>query len=98
MITDTCAALRATEINAEIILFGKTVDGVYDSDPKINKEAKKFDEISYSEILSQNLKVIDSTAASLCRDNNVPTMIFAVSDSENILKAVCGENIGTIIK
>lgn len=96
--TDTCAALRATEINAEIILFGKTVDGVYDSDPKINKDAKKFDEISYSEILSQNLKVIDSTAASLCRDNNVPTMIFAVSDSENILKAVCGENIGTIIK
>ena len=96
--TDTCAALRATEINAEIILFGKTVDGVYDSDPKVNKEAKKFDEISYSEILSQNLKVIDSTAASLCRDNNVPTMIFAVSDSENILKAVYGENIGTIIK
>ncbi len=96
--TDTCAALRATEINAEIILFGKTVDGVYDSDPKENKNAKKFDEISYSEILSKNLKVIDSTAASLCRDNNVPTMIFAVSDSENILKAVYGENIGTIIK
>lgn len=96
--TDTCAALRATEINAEIILFGKTVDGVYDSDPKLNKDAKKFDEISYSEILSKNLKVIDSTAASLCRDNNVPTMIFAVSDSENILKAVYGENIGTIIK
>ena len=96
--TDTCAALRATEINAEIILFGKTVDGVYDSDPKINKDAKKFAEISYSEILSKNLKVIDSTAASLCRDNNVPTMIFAVSDSENILKAVYGENIGTIIK
>lgn len=96
--TDTCAALRATEINADIILFGKTIDGVYDSDPKINPNAKKFDEISYSEILSQNLKVIDSTAASLCRDNNVPTMIFALSDSENILKAVYGENIGTIIK
>lgn len=96
--TDTCAALRATEINAEIILFGKTVDGVYDSDPKENKNAKKYDEISYSEILSSNLKVIDSTASSLCRDNNVPTMIFAVSDSENIMKAVCGENIGTIIK
>lgn len=96
--TDTCAALRATEINADIILFGKTVDGVYDSDPKVNKEAKKFDEISYSDILAKNLKVIDSTAASLCRDNNVPTMIFAVSDSENILKAVYGENIGTIIK
>ena len=96
--TDTCAALRATEINAEIILFGKTVDGVYDSDPKENKNAKRFDEISYSDILAKNLKVIDSTAASLCRDNNVPTMIFAVSDAENILKAVYGENIGTIIK
>ena len=96
--TDTCAALRATEINAEIILFGKTIDGVYDSDPKLNKNAKKFNEISYSDILSQNLKVIDSTAASLCRDNNVPTMIFALSDSENILKAVYGENIGIIIK
>ena len=96
--TDTCAALRATEINAEIILFGKTVDGVYDSDPKENPSAKKFDEISYSEILGKNLKVIDSTAASLCRDNNVPTMIFAVSDSENIIKAVYGENIGTIIR
>ena len=96
--TDTCAALRATEINAEIILFGKTIDGVYDSDPKENENAKKYDEISYSEILAKNLKVIDSTAASLCRDNNVPTMIFAVSDSENIMKAVCGENIGTIIK
>ena len=96
--TDTCAALRAAEINAEIILFGKTVDGVYDSDPKTNPNAKKFDEVAYSDILSQDLKVIDSTAASLCRDNGVPTMIFALSDSENILKAVCGENIGTMIK
>lgn len=96
--TDTCAALRASEINAEIILFGKTVDGVYDSDPKINPNAKRFDEISYSDILSKNLKVIDATAASLCRDNGVPTMIFALSDSANILKAVCGENIGTFIR
>jgi len=96
--TDTCAALRAAEINADIILFGKTVDGVYDSDPKTNPNAKKFAEISYSDILSKDLKVIDSTAASLCRDNGVPTMIFALSDSENILKAVCGENIGTIIR
>ena len=95
--TDTCAALRASEINAEIILFGKTIDGVYDSDPKLNPEAKKFEEISYSDILSKDLKVIDSTAASLCRDNGIPTMIFALSNSENILKAVCGENIGTII-
>ena len=96
--TDTCAALRASEINADIILFGKTIDGVYDSDPKLKPNAKKFDEISYSEILSRDLKVIDSTAASLCRDNGIPTMIFALSDSENILKAIYGENIGTIIK
>ncbi|MBQ9267274.1 MAG: UMP kinase [Clostridia bacterium] len=96
--TDTCAALRATEINAEIILFGKTIDGVYDSDPKENPNAKKYDEISYTEILNNNLKVIDSTAASLCRDNNVETMIFDLSDPENIIKAVCGETIGTYVK
>ena len=96
--TDTCAALRATEINAEIILFGKTIDGVYDDDPKLNKNAKKFDEITYTEILQKNLKVMDSTAASLCRDNNMPTMIFALGDGENIIKAVSGENIGTVVK
>ena len=96
--TDTCAALSATEINAEIILFGKTIDGVYDSDPKENPNAKKYDEISYTEILKNNLKVMDSTAASLCRDNHVETMIFALSDPENIIKAVCGEHIGTFVK
>ena len=96
--TDTCAALRATEINAEIILFGKTIDGVYDSDPKENPNAIKYDEISYTEILNKNLKVMDSTAASLCRDNHVETMIFALSDTDNIIKAVCGENIGTYVR
>lgn len=96
--TDTCAALRASEINADIILFGKTVDGIYDSDPKTNPNAKKYQEISYSDILTKNLKVIDSTAASLCRDNGIPTMVFALSDSGNILRAVYGENIGTIVK
>ena len=96
--TDTCAALRATEINAEIILFGKTIDGVYDSDPKTNPNAKKYDEISYSEILNKNLKVMDSTAASHCRDNNMPTMIFALGNGENIINAVSGENIGTVVK
>ena len=90
--TDTCAALRATEINAEIILFGKTIDGVYDDDPKTNPNAKRFDEISYTEVLQKNLKVMDSTAASLCRDNNMPTLIF------DIINAVSGENIGTIVK
>ena len=69
--TDTCAALRASEINADIILFGKTIDGVYDSDPKENPNAKKYETITYTEILKNNLKVIDSTAASLCRDNKI---------------------------
>ena len=96
--TDTCAALRASEINAEIILFGKTIDGVYDSDPKTNPDAKKFDEITYTEVLKNNLKVMDSTAASLCRDTNMPTMVFALGDGENIIKAVSVENIGTIVK
>ena len=96
--TDTCAALRATEINAEIILFGKTIDGVYDDDPKVNPNAKKFDEITYTDILQKNLKVMDSTAASLCRDNNMPTMIFALGNGENIINAVAGENIGTVVK
>lgn len=96
--TDTCAALRATEINAEIILFGKTIDGVYDDDPRTNPNAKKFDEITYTEILQNNLKVMDSTAASLCRDNNMPTMIFALGNGENIINAVSGENIGTVVK
>ena len=95
--TDTCAALRATEVNAEIILFGKTIDGVYDSDPKENPNANKFTEITYTEILQKNLKVMDSTAASLCRDNNMPTMIFALGNGENIISAVSGENIGTIV-
>lgn len=95
--TDTCAALRASEINAEIIMFGKTIDGVYDSDPKTNPNAKKYDEITFTEVLQKNLKVMDSTAASLCRDNHIPVMIFALKDAEDIVKAVSGEHIGTII-
>lgn len=95
--TDTCAALRASEINADIILFGKTIDGVYDSDPKENPNAKKYETITYTEILKNNLKVIDSTAASLCRDNKMPTMIFALKNAEDLIKAVSGENIGTVI-
>lgn len=96
--TDTCAALRATEINAEIILFGKTIDAVYDDDPKTNPNAKKYEEISYTEVLQKNLKVMDSTAASLCRDNNMPTMIFSLGNGESLIRAVSGENIGTILK
>ena len=96
--TDTTAALRAAEISADVILMAKMVDGVYDSDPKTNPQAKKFDKISFSEILSKDLKVIDSTAASMCRDNNTPVFVFSLSDPENILRAVRGENIGTVLK
>lgn len=95
--TDTCAALRASEINAEIILFGKTIDGVYDSDPKENPSAKKYDKITFTEVLQKNLKVIDSTAASLCRDNHIPIRIFALHDAGDIVRAVSGEDIGTLI-
>jgi uridylate kinase len=96
--TDTCAALRSAEVNAEIILFAKTIDGVYDDDPKKNPNAKKFDEISYLDILNKNLGVMDSTAISLCKDNNIPLVVFSIDEPDNIIKAICGETIGTIIK
>jgi uridylate kinase len=96
--TDTAAALRATEVGAEIILFGKTVDAVYDSDPDTNPNAKRFSEISYSEILNMNLKVIDATAASLCRDNHMTMAIFDAADENNMIKVLEGENPGTIVR
>ncbi|MBR6252858.1 MAG: UMP kinase [Clostridia bacterium] len=95
--TDTAAVLRATEIDAQIVLFGKTVDGVYDSDPDNNPNAVKFDTITYSEILNKNLKVIDSTAASLARDNKMPMAVFELAKEENIIKVLCGENPGTLV-
>lgn len=96
--TDTCAALRSAEVNAEVILFAKTVDGVYDDDPRQNPNAKKYDEISYLDILNKNLKVMDSTATSLCKDNEIPLIVFSIEDPDNIIKAVCGESIGTIVR
>ena len=95
--TDTAAALRAAEVNADVILVGKTIDGVYSDDPKINKEAIKYDKINYLDILEKNLKVMDSTATSLCRDNSIPLIVFAIAEPENMLKAVKGEKIGTIV-
>lgn len=95
--TDTTAALRAVEIDADVILLAKNVDAVYDSDPAINPDAKKFDEISYMEVLSRNLKVMDSTATTLCKDNNMKIHVFGISDPENLVRAVCGEKIGTIV-
>jgi len=96
--TDTTAALRAAEIDAEIILLAKSVDAVYDSDPEVNKDAKRYSELSYMDVINQGLKVMDSTAITLCMDNNIPIQVFGLSDPENILKAVKGEVIGTMIK
>ncbi len=96
--TDTAAALRAAEIEADIILKGTMVDGIYDSDPKKNPKAVKYSSVSYLDVLNKNLKVMDSTAASLCRDNHIPILVFSILDPENIVRAVCGEPIGTIVK
>ena len=96
--TDTTAALRAAEMEAEVILLAKTIDGVYSSDPKLDSSAIKYDEISYKDVLAQDLKVMDSTATALCKDNNIPLLVFAISDPENIVRAIKGEKIGTIVK
>lgn len=93
--TDTAAALRAAEIDAELILLAKKVDGVYDSDPAKNTEAVKFDKINYLDVLNKRLEVMDSTATSLCMDNSIPILVFGLDDPENIYRAVCGEEIGT---
>lgn len=96
--TDTAAALRAAEIDAEVILLGKSIDAVYSADPEIDKNAVKYDEISYLDILNKDLKVMDSTATSLCRDNNIPLVVFGISDPSNIVRVVKGEKLGTIVK
>ncbi len=95
--TDTAAALRAAEIEAEIILLAKKVDGVYSDDPYINKNAIKFDKLTYIDILQKGLKVMDSTAISLCMDNEIPIKVFGLDNPENIKKVICGEKIGTYI-
>ena len=96
--TDTTAALRAAEIDADVILLAIMVDGVYDSDPNINKSAKKFDHLSYMEVLNRGLGVMDTTATSLCMDNNILIHVFGLDKPENIIKAACGEKIGTIVE
>ena len=95
--TDTAAALRAAEVGAEVILLAKNVDGVYDSDPNKNPNAKKYDTLTYLDVLNQELGVMDSTATSLCKDNNIPIQVFGVKDPDNIVRAVCGEKIGTLV-
>lgn len=95
--TDTTASLRAAEIEAEVILMAKKVDGVYDSDPKTNFYAKKYHELSYIEVLNKGLGVMDSTATSLCMDNKIPLIIFSILEEGNIKKVILGEKIGTYV-
>jgi uridylate kinase len=95
--TDTTAALRAAEIEADVILLAKKVDGVYDKDPHKFNDAVKYDKLSYIHVLEQSLQVMDSTATSLCMDNNIPILVFALDTPGNIKKAVLGEKIGTLV-
>ncbi|MCL2837969.1 MAG: UMP kinase [Oscillospiraceae bacterium] len=96
--TDTAAALRAAEIDAEVILLAKKVDGVYDSDPNINPNARKFDNLSYIDVINQRLGVMDTTATSLCMDNDIPIMVFGLNEPKNIIRVIMGEDIGTVVK
>ena len=95
--TDTAAALRSVEIGADCLLVAKTTDGIYSDDPKTNKDAVKFDKITYQEIIDKNLKVMDLTAIAFCKENNMPLVVFAMKDTDNIIKAVNGESIGTCV-
>jgi uridylate kinase len=95
--TDTTAALRAAEIEAEAILMAKNVDGVYDSDPATNPNAVKYEKLTYIEAIDKGLKVMDSTALSLCMDNQIPIIVFSLADGGNIFKAAMGEKVGTIV-
>ncbi|NJO42220.1 MAG: UMP kinase [Cyanobacteria bacterium CRU_2_1] len=95
--TDTTAALRAAEINAEVVFKATKVDGVYDADPKKNPNARRFQSLTYSHVLTQDLRVMDTTAIALCKDNNIPIIVFDLSVPGNIRRAVMGESIGTIV-
>jgi uridylate kinase len=96
--TDTAAVLRAAEIKAEVILLAKNIDGVYSADPRKDPTAVKYDTITYDEMLAQHLAVMDSTATSLSMDNDIPVILFALEDPENIKRVVMGEKIGTVVK
>ncbi len=96
--TDTAAALRAAEIGADVIFKATNVDGVYDSDPKLNPNAVKYDKLSHCEVLTKQLHVMDSTAASLCMDNKIKILVFNLNDPDNIVRAIKGETIGTLVE
>jgi len=95
--TDTTAALRASEVNADVVLKATKVDGIYDSDPNKNPNAVRYDRITYQECLTKRLQVMDATAFSLCQENNMPIVVFSMNEADNIHRALIGENIGTIV-
>ncbi len=95
--TDTAAAQRACEIGADVLLMAKNVDGIYDSDPGTNPNAKKYDKLTFSQILNQGLKAMDATAATMCMENHIPVLAFALNEPDSVLRAVCGEQLGTLI-
>ena len=95
--TDTAAALRAAEMGAEMILLAKNVDGIYDSDPKLNPDAKKYNDITYKQVLADDLTVMDSPAIALCMENNIPILVFAMNEKNSIVRAVSGEQVGTLV-
>ena len=96
--TDTGAALRATEIGADVFLKATMVDGVYDKDPKIYPDAKRYENVTHDEVLRSNLKVMDATAAALCRDNHTKILVFSMEDPDNIVRIVKGDNLGTLVE
>jgi uridylate kinase len=95
--TDTTAALRAAEIDAEVIFKATKVDGIYDADPKVHKDARRYQSLTYGHVLTHDLRVMDSTAIALCKDNNIPIVVFNLSVSGNIVRAAKGESVGTIV-
>lgn len=95
--TDTAAAQRACEIDADVLLMAKNIDGIYDSDRHINPNAKKYDHLTFGDIVNKGLKAMDTTAATMCMENNVPVLAFALGEKDSILRAVCGEKMGTLI-
>lgn len=95
--TDTAAAQRACEIGADVLLMAKNVDGIYDSDPRTNPNAKKFEKLTFGDIVNKGLKAMDATAATMCMENGVPVLAFALGEKDSIIRAVCGEKLGTLI-
>ncbi len=96
--TDSAAALRASEINADVILKGTRVNGIYESDPERNPDAKKFDQLSFEDVIKLNLKVMDMTAFTICRENGIPIIVFNINEDQNLRKIIAGEQIGTVVR